>query len=354
MIARCLLAGAACLMLVGRADAQPATSSAAKPAVAAAPQPEGEAWVANVAKWMQPIASVSQRQSVVVIALLGGGNTARGYLTKKASKDGAVWAESWSKARAIELDTLQSDSNALTQDLPPISPALANDPTVQSLQTSLSGYRRAVRTNTDQLVAMSRQVLGLISAMAGGDETAAAEFARRAGQLTIAMLSAEVANVQAGTAFLRSGDPERDVATCNIEGDLALITILQARADGVLSSGRAATAAQARQHARAALAAAEQMTLDAQSQLVRVKSAGAGQLTPEFIERVTRSLATYTESAEIERQIAQVLLIGADHVEKGDIETSPEVQKAMASLSPLVQRRVALDMQRNRIMAGQG
>lgn len=66
-------------------------------------------------------------------------------------------------------------------------------------------------------------------------------------------------------------------------------------------------------------------------------------------------MITSTSSRALaQQQLAAALEVIARRLETGDLMVSPEAASALDPLDALIQTNAAIDMQRSRIMAGQG
>ncbi len=311
-----------------------------------------QGWRTAVATWSGAVQAFGHEQTEVVESLDDGVTTALTFSDHRDAVDGRLWADSWIRARGLQLDGLKGRSQL--QD-PPTPPAgIAGDAQTLRLSIEMRGLTAVAASVGEADLALAREIVPLIAKAAGGDVDAARALRVRRHDLTIARLRNENVTIQAAREVLAGASPESDIGACSIDSNLAMIALLDLRkvvaADPAVD--RSPFIRKMRSQATAARQSAKQASLDAVAALAALGDQSDG-FEAGSLESLAKVLPTFQESADVETAIADALLDAADRLAKGEALESPRVAGLMTGLQSYVAKRVALDQRRRQIIAGQ-
>jgi hypothetical protein len=313
-----------------------------------------QTWMAATATWSQAHEQVLLQEEQALIAVTRGIPVALEFSATNKSAAGATWANSWGKARHLQLDEVRAAADNLQSEPPQLPPELASTASLLRVQ---SGARVVHQTQVETVqtgLSLADETIGLAQKAAAGDVSASDQLRYRRFDIAAAVMKNENATMKASMTMLDPGDPEGDIIKAATNTNLAMIAYLQLQKE--LTSGgapdRASLIDAIRQNGEAAESAAKQAELDGPSSLA--ESEANPQLAgTELLARSEKAGATYEDSANVEKSLAEIVVAVAKDLANGDAPNSPAISAKLASVGQLVQRRIELDQARKQIMAGQ-
>jgi hypothetical protein len=340
----------------GAAVAQ--TSAPVTPPPAAAPQVSPQVqmvadWAARASAWVANQQNTFIAEERALAAVNAGAAQAMAFQRTGKAAEGAAWALQWAAARRLELSNLAAAAHDAGADAPPLPDSLAD---IAELKVQGDALRALSRRQAEIIrvgLTMGGQIVDLAQKAASGDADAASKLPARRDDLAKTILKSENLLVEASGSTRAADDPETDLGQAQVSGNLAMIALIDARRAAAAGDAAALKAAALELRARAgemkAAALKAPAHADARLRALRGQADFAG--TP-LASRVEAVLATFKDSADVESQIAEALLTVATDLEQGEGPSSAGVQGALAGMNPLLQRRVALDLERKNIIAG--
>lgn len=333
-----------------------ATSAHAAPAPPPATEAEFQARIQafgrDIAAFSQAHTAAMLRAQDLVLVMIDGAHTTITDVT--ADKDGPTmraWSREWGAKIRAEQKALAAMQAALPTDAHAIFDRIgmgAGDPRTAALRrayTRLPGASASLITNVRS---MADLIVPLVDRGVGGDREALIELGRAVADGTIVMLESE--NVTLDIGIAANPDHPQAVlsssARASNEAVIALLKAQRAELEGE-TPDPAETAALVRGKAAEALAAAERTpkaAADFQALAAEIPFGGAmkGKLKTIF--------DSYEASGRTEAEIAGILIKAADTLEKdGDVAATVEAE--MATFEALVDRRVAQQQERMRLLA---
>lgn len=335
---------------------------AAVPAVVAKPTPAPrmslppadtrfQDWITTLSRWNTPLQALLLRQGGVLQAVNTGVGTALAYSSRPTRDEGRVWAESWTQARTLQIEELKAEAARVSVDPPAPPPMLANEPSIQGMLGKLRNLAELVRRETTSNAALAQSTVERAGRAAAGDATAARGLDGDRQDLLIAMISSENIVLQGSAALLGEGDPTNDLAAASIAGNLAMISYLQLAKAGATTTDRTLLVREIRNQAGIMQGLANRIPLDMAS-TIAAAGASPSMAGTVVLARMKRTSDVFSESADVERRIAQALVEMASLLERGEAPSSQGVRMALSSAASLIQTRLSLVQRRQQIMAG--
>lgn len=341
---RLLAALAAALACLAATPALAQTAGKSSPEAVAGDAALMEAWLSDLAAWVQSHIDLTHRSVQIVGAALRGAQQA-------SAGDGDVeGARGWVARQRAALAAVETEFAAIP-DAPPALPAgLSPDQrsegeAVRAL--SLEGYR-ASRAVVEVLPGKLDPLYNTIVQAVGGDAAARGRLQADVVDLSILLMGMENAGILASR--VEKGHPQRGIQDASLESNLAIIAMLEYRRD-VIAGKRpdgAAAARTMRQHARLTREAADVLEQDLEGWRADLMAGGSGDASLD--RRIEQVIALYAASVGVERQLADALDGVAARVEAGDMAG---IDPAYAPVARLIQQRLSLDTARRQAMSAQ-
>lgn len=329
-----------------------------QPALAQAPTPvqadqqsvmsELQAWLGEVMAWSRPYNESLGRNAQILGVLDQGIVEAFEHYEAGDKKAGRTWAEAWTRSVRAEFAGFRAEVGALQRTPPAPPPSLSGDPRMAEMTRRLAEMPGRMTAYLDRSEQLANQIIALAERTARGDEDAFLDLQQAVFTLNIATLESENEVLTSSKAMVfTENHPQAQVLNASIAANLAMIAVLEAQRELVHGApfDKSAFAARVRQHAAQIEAAAEAMERDARTTSERMRNTREMQGTA-LLATIERAMASYAESAQVERAIAAGCRDIAARADREDALDFDELLSAMEALAPLFEKRAALDQAR--------
>lgn len=331
-----------CLTIMGAAPVRAAATASARGA-------NVEATVSSVAAWNKTFQQQLLGSEALVREIIGGVSVADRDFAAKDQHAGDAWATEWTAKELAAIDQMLAQAQAL-----PEFPKAAGDSVGIPASAPIRHVREDVQRDSVELAGLLRKMVAQVAAAARGDAQAHAALPHDERKLIIWTLELENKLTGLGIASVPTDHPARDLALAVVAGNQAVVEMLQAQVD--LDEGKtvdwAALGARVQSKVDDIRAAAKSCDVDTDSYIESVEAqpnpAGA---SPDFRDRVSAVLRTFHDSANVERQIADILELAAKGFASGSGDQSA-LRDRVASIGALAVRRLELNNQRIALMSG--
>lgn len=312
-----------------------------------------EVWLSGVARWSQSYQSIQNRQSDVIEDVLNGFERAIHYQTTGDVQGGRAWAAEWRTGVDSDLAGLRTYLAGL-DPLPPEPPSgMAPD-----VLEAVDGMRTRFRSVAPSFHQMNEDFIRDVSAMADMIEGVAVGDARAVAESEGVLLTTGIAMSRSAVTVMTTAldlvpDPDHPHAhmlrgaIASEQAMIAAFAFLKADFQGGRPSAEAA-AAEIRAFADQMDGHAEAMERSSQVMEARMRRAAGSAVS----ESLYQSIATYRESAALDRQFAEEVRRMASLIERREDRISPQFQETFARIEQFTIRRFELDTLRRALVAG--
>ncbi|MBC6983614.1 hypothetical protein [Caulobacter sp. 17J80-11] len=312
------------------------------------------AYLAEVAVWSTAIQQSLQEQSDAFVEVLDGADVALDFYDRRAKRDGRTWAKTWGAEQEQAWAAMGAKLDAAASAPPPVPPAFAAaDASFAKMTRALNDLPEILRRDFEKNRILVGRIIPQVQATAGGDKRAAEGLVPELLNVSIAIAEAENELGTATTAFAPADHPQRHLVSASQSTNLALIELLTAEQAVLLSKpvDEAALAARLREYADASEVAAAKVEANATRLLAEVRGTRVLAGT-ELLVTAERALATYKDSADVERLLVNVLREMATRIEApGEVDWQT-LLPSLEQLEALASQRVAIDLQRRQGLQG--
>lgn len=322
-----------------------AASQAAKEAVAKHTQSSLDAYMAEIARFVQPQEKLTTDTIAVVTAVMDGADKAFELFDAKAGRQRArAWSMPWREAQQSAFSILKVRAASLPDFKIETLTRLGADDQLKEQIRVVQQLPSAIRAGIEESEQASLRFMGFAARTAEGDNKAADAMPAEIIRLSTVLIDVENRQLELSLAGIRPGHPQRAVTRSGVALNHSMIALLKGMVAGLTEDDvtRATHLAEARRRIVEAQAATAEVNGAAEKMKSLLLSVDLDELAPEQHAKLVKMMDSYGPSAQVELKMADTMSKAVDHVASGDPEAMATVNQLLTELEELTTERLRI------------